>query len=43
VSKTADEQLLDEVEAIQLNMFDIVINNDENWFTKAIEKEEENA
>lgn len=39
-TKTPDELLLEEVEAIQLNMFDIIEHEDEYWFTRAIEKAE---
>lgn len=38
-SKPVEEQLLEEIEEIQLNMFDIIENNDENWFTREVKKQ----
>jgi hypothetical protein len=40
-TKTAEELLLEEIEEIQLGMFDIIENNNDNWFTDHIKKLEE--
>jgi hypothetical protein len=40
-SKPINEQIEEELEEIQLPLFDIEINEEGNWFTKAIEKLEE--
>ena len=38
-SKPIDEQIKDEVKEIELPMFDIIENDEENWFTLAIKKQ----
>lgn len=41
IAKTLEERIEDEINEIQLPLFDIVVNEDGSWFEKAIKEQEE--